>query len=230
MDYTRNHDLAHSLILLEKYFHIHQKSEVLTSVNNALRSLENSFTIARKDQDATRYTCRRLVKKPRSKFSEWAEPITQIYYLNQSGEITRDDDEDDPSQLVLILKSGSIIAEPKFASNPAASVFKLIKLLKEYRSFSNILGFIPGEFTVSKQVRESIQAVITASSKRFNHVFLICKIFLGRKLKLKLGIGKGIEGYIPFITWARGSLLTQLVNNLVFIDKLSQFKLRYGDN
>jgi hypothetical protein len=229
MDYA-NHDLAHSLKQLEKYFHVRQKSEVLASVDTALKSLQNIITISREDQDSNLNTCRRLKRKSHSKFREWEEPITPIYYLNQSGEMTYDSDENDPSQLVLIFKSGSFVAEPKFDSNSSGDFDKFIRFLKEYRSFSSIFGFISAELTVSKQVRESIHAVIAISSKRYNHAFLKCKTLLGRKLKLKLGIGKGREGYIPFITWARGSLHAQLVNNLVFIDKLSQFKLCYGDN
>jgi hypothetical protein len=229
MDYA-NHDLAHSLVRLEKYFHIRQKSEVLASVGTALKSLQSSISISRDDQDATLYDCRQLESKPHSKFREWEEPITPLYYLSQSGKITDKYDESDPSQLVLIFKSGSFVVEPKFASNSSGDFDKFIRFLKEYRSFSSIFGFISVELTVTKQVRESIKAVIAISSKRYNHAFLKCKTFLGRKLKLKLGIGKGREGYIPFITWARGSLRSQFVNNIVFIDKLSQFKLCYGDN
>src|SRR5574341_1350074 len=176
MDYTRNHDLLHSLTSLEKYFQIHQKWEVLTSVNDALRSLENTVAIPREDK--TRNSCRRLVGKSHPKFFKWAEPVPQIYFINQAGEITADSDENDPSQLVLTLKPSSISAEPKFASNSAADFHRLIHVLKQYRSVSNILGYISVELTVSKQVRESIQAVIAATSKKFNHVFLKCKTSL----------------------------------------------------
>jgi hypothetical protein len=224
-----NHELAHSLVWLEKYFHIYQKSEVLASVATALESFQNNISISRNDEDITVNDCRRLEKKPRSKFKEWEQPTTPIYYLNQSGQITDKGDERDPSQLVLIFKSGSFFVEPKFASSSPRGIDEFIRLLKEYQSFLNIFGFISAELTTSKQVRESIQAVIATSSKKYNRAFLKCKIFLSRKLKIKLGIGKGREGYIPFITWARGSLRSQLVN-IVFIDKLSQFKICYGDN
>src|SRR5688572_25285224 len=113
MDYV-NHDLLHSLSGLGKYFQTHKKSEVLASGDAALKSLQNKIMVRRQEPDTTLNKCkwskrdyRRRFKKqqetvpPIDRFKKYKEPVTPIYYINQAGEITNDEDEDDPDQLVL---------------------------------------------------------------------------------------------------------------------------------
>ena len=219
-------DFIKSLAPLTKYFHIYRKSEIFASVEEGLTSLENGFLIDYKDQDINYTDYKWVVRKSCFELNVSKETPKQIYYVDQLGKITFDDDKADPSQLILVLKSHYVLIDQK----SIAHEYNVIQFLRDLQSFSNIFEIYSDIVTFSEQIREFIQEGIRASSKRANQFLRAFKAYLSRKFKSKHGIGKGVEGYIPFRTWARGSLNSQLVNSLVFVDKLSQLKVCYGDN
>jgi hypothetical protein len=94
---------------------------------------------------------------------------------------------------------------------------------KDLLAYSELIAVIdcvvetsfPDGSELSEKIRRSIRSIrnlIRFYRKCLSYLFFIIVSFLREKNKFKNGIGKGVEGYIPFITWARGSLNSQLVN------------------
>ncbi len=227
MIYTRRDPLKPSEIV-KKYFHIYRKSEVLDSVEKALNSLKNDVGIVpdKKAKPIKKTRCKGAVRKSPSKSTEVTQRSRPVYFVSRLGKITLEEDKADSTQLVLVLKPQYFFIDRTIITHE----YSISQLLKTLQSLSDIFEFGSGKVVFSDQIQEHFQLDIQAFRKRLSQFVLVAKALLRRKTKSKLGIGKGVEGYIPFRTWARGSLNSQLVNSLVFVDKLSQLKICYGDN
>jgi hypothetical protein len=84
---------------------------------------------------------------------------------------------------------------------------------------------IPGAESIFEELGQIIKERIRSYKKWVSRLLLVIIASLSRNHESKQGIGKGREGYIPFITWARGSIRAQLFNQLFFVDKLSQLNM-----
>ncbi|MBI5838991.1 MAG: hypothetical protein HZB19_02705 [Chloroflexi bacterium] len=96
---------------------------------------------------------------------------------------------------------------------------EVVYWIKFFQTISSSLRKEAG--VLVEQVSESIHERLRSFKKWANRALLTILAFLGKKRKSKKGIGKDIEGFIPFATWPRPPSNSQLVNSFIFLDKLS---------
>jgi hypothetical protein len=112
-------------------------------------------------------------------------------------------------------------------------IFADAKLVKTtINEFANYIKFLKLRVPLllsfdelSEQARKSFENLFRFYKEWFSFASLTILHLVTKKYESRMGIGRGVEGYIPFVTWARRSLRSQLVNSLVFVDKLSQIKV-----
>lgn len=144
--------------------------------------------------------------------------FAETYHSILPGELINGELLGDPSQFVVSVDFSALF----IAQTSSSSTYYVKDDFTNLEAFADYLRFIRGDEALVDKVYESIQNHINAFKKRLNHFYHAILVSLSRKFRFKQGIGKGREGYIPFRTWARGSLRAWLVNQLVYIDKLSQ--------
>jgi hypothetical protein len=122
--------------------------------------------------------------------------------------------------LVLAHHESLIFAEAKQRKTTTRELAEYIKFIK-----SGFSLFLSSDESSEEAHKSLLADVFRFYKKWFGSASLRILRLVTRKYESKKGIGRGVEGYIPFVTWARGSLNSQLVNSLVFVDKLSQIKV-----
>jgi hypothetical protein len=137
-------------------------------------------------------------------------------YLDGFFKSTNNNGKQDKSHLLLAINIDSL----KDRKSVANKYNDLNVFLQSIDQFSIRFG---GDAQIlSEQVQLSIQKQLKVYKKSFNHVLLKVLSFLRKKGGRNKGIGKDVEGFIAFVTWARPPSVTQLVNKYHAIDKLSQ--------
>ena len=83
-------------------------------------------------------------------------------------------------------------------------------------------SFDLGADSLKTQLDKWVQKFIVLFGQQFGDYLVKFLVLLKVKFTTKTGIKKGIEGYIPYLTWARPPSKLQLVKTFPFIDRLNQ--------
>jgi hypothetical protein len=121
--------------IFRKYFDIHRKSEILDSVTKALISLENDVSIPKKEsKTAKKRRYKRVVRESPSKSNGAKQRSRPLYFINQLGQITLDEDKTNPDQLVLVLKRQFFFIDRTIITHE----YSISQLFQALKSLSNL--------------------------------------------------------------------------------------------
>jgi hypothetical protein len=125
-------------------------------------------------------------------------------------------------KLAASLESSGFAPWIDYGKNVQTTINELQVIARELQVISDSAESSESDESSNRSTQETIKEGIKFVRNWLSQFLLVLLKLVGSIGTYKGGIGEGVEGYIPFITWARGSLNSQLVNQLFFIDKLSQ--------
>jgi len=203
------------------------RKEKLTStmIKGLLGDIELDYQVTFVDAGTAQDELRRVKKYKWIMVDPW-----NCQYIPYTSEILNSDLSNSPNENKIINFLATFVSRTIENSNFQFSTQKTVsRKIKEISLYSDdLMAFEEtiSESTLSEKCKDFISNHLQLYKNWFNKFVANISLYLYEEQKFKgVGIGKGKEGYIPFLTWSRPPTFSQLVKIIFHIDKLSQLNI-----